>query len=423
MPYEPPQWIKLDHSANIYPATLSRRLAAMFRLSVTLNEVVDPSCLQTALEQTIRRIPLFQYRLKQGVFWFFLEKQEGCPAVQPDAVNPLISIKARDEGHFLFRIRYYACNIALETFHALTDGTGALTFLVTLTAAYMRIRYKTVIPSGKFILPMDEPPHPEEMEDSFHHFIGSWGIIRAEQSAYHAKGQQLPLHQLYILTGKIPIATLKGKCAQYGCTVTTFLAALMIETLQQQQARERKRKPLMVSVPVNLRAFFPSATLRNFASWVNIGIDPRLGHYTLEEIINSLQAQMKLSLNEKALQAKMSGTMRAAQNPVFRVLPSPVKRVILNLGDRLLGDSCCSQSLSNLGNISLPDSMQPYVRELRFILGRSRGKAGSGSCISLNGNLYLTFSRKIREAEFERLFFSRLVEMDIPVEIESNYGR
>ena len=179
----------------------------------------------------------------------------------------------------------------------------------------------------------------------------------------------------------------------------------------------------MVSVPVNLRAFFPSATLRNFASWVNIGIDPRLGHYTLEEIINSLQAQMKLSLNEKALQAKMSGTMRAAQNPVFRVLPSPVKRVILNLGDRLLGDSCCSQSLSNLGNISLPDSMQPYVRELRFILGRSRGKAGSVSCISLNGNLYLTFSRKIREAEFERLFFSRLVEMDIPVEIESNYGR
>jgi hypothetical protein len=116
MPYEPPQWIKLDHSANIYPATLSRRLAAMFRLSVTLNEAVDPVCLQKALEQTIQRIPLFQYRLKQGVFWFFLEKQKGCPAVQPDAVKPLISIKARDEGRFLFRIRFYACNIALR-FH------------------------------------------------------------------------------------------------------------------------------------------------------------------------------------------------------------------------------------------------------------------------------------------------------------------
>ena len=79
MPFEPPQWIKPDHSANIYPAALSRRLAAKFRLSITLNEIIDPPCLQQTLEETIRRIPSFQYRLKQGGFWFYFEKQEGSP--------------------------------------------------------------------------------------------------------------------------------------------------------------------------------------------------------------------------------------------------------------------------------------------------------------------------------------------------------
>lgn len=421
--FRPPQWMKLDHSANVYPATLSRHLAAMFRLSVTLNEAVDPSCLQTALEQTIRRIPSFQYRLKQGVFWFYFEKQEITPIVQPDAVNPLISIKARDERQFLFRVRYFARTIALETFHALTDGTGGLTFLLTLLAAYLQLKHKITIPSGKYILPLNQPPCPEEMEDSFQRFIGLWGTVQAEKPAYHAHGSVLPPEQLYILTGKIPVSALREKCREYGCTVTIFLVAVMIDALQRQAEREGVKKPLMVSVPINLRPFFPSMTLRNFSSWMNIGVDARLGHYTFEEIIGVLQSQMKLCLNEKSLQAKMSGTIRAARHPAFRILLSPIKQILLNAGDRLLGDVCCSQSLSNLGNVTLPEAMNPFVQDLRFILGRSRGKAGSGTCISLNGMLYLSFSRKIQEAEFERLLFSQLVEMGVPVEIESNYGR
>ena len=34
-------WIKLDNAALIYPATLNRKLAAMFRLSITLTENID----------------------------------------------------------------------------------------------------------------------------------------------------------------------------------------------------------------------------------------------------------------------------------------------------------------------------------------------------------------------------------------------
>ena len=40
----------------------------------------------------------------------------------------------------MFRIRYYDKRIAIEYFHALTDGYGGMTFLLTLTAEYLRLK-------------------------------------------------------------------------------------------------------------------------------------------------------------------------------------------------------------------------------------------------------------------------------------------
>ena len=40
--------------------------------------------------------------------------------------------------------------------------------------------------------------------------------------------------------------------------------------------------------------------------------------------------------------------------------------------------------------------------------------------VGYNGNIYLTITRKIQEAEFERILFTTLVNMGVPVLIESN---
>jgi len=57
---------------------------------------------------------------------------------------------------------------------------------------------------------------------------------------------------------------------------------------------------------------------------------------------------------------------------------------------------------------------------MNMILGRSRGKSTSVTSISYKDNMYITFSRNIKESEFERLFFTKLVELGIDVYIESN---
>ena len=54
---ETPNWMRLDNAAKIYPAALKRSWSAMFRLSATLSEDVEPDILQEALNETLKRFP------------------------------------------------------------------------------------------------------------------------------------------------------------------------------------------------------------------------------------------------------------------------------------------------------------------------------------------------------------------------------
>ena len=41
-----PNWIKLDTAATIYPSTLTKRYASMFRMTISLTESVDKEILK-----------------------------------------------------------------------------------------------------------------------------------------------------------------------------------------------------------------------------------------------------------------------------------------------------------------------------------------------------------------------------------------
>ena len=52
---------------------------------------------------------------------------------------------------------------------------------------------------------------------------------------------------------------------------------------------------------------YPSQTVRNFATFINPGVDPRYGEYDLEEIIQHIHHFMRLRLNEKIPQRRAVG--------------------------------------------------------------------------------------------------------------------
>ncbi len=420
----PKKWMKLDNAAKIYPAAMRRDWAAMFRVSANLTEEVDPDILARALESTLRRFPGFAVQMRRGLFWYYLEHLDGCPQIQPDVNNPCVRLLPAENGGFAFRVRYYRKRIAVEIFHVLTDGTGGLCFLKTLVAEYLRLRYGAQIPRDGEILDCTVPAPPEETEDGFMALPPTSSRTRRESNAFHLKGTDETDGFVNITTGIIPVQEVLARAREKGVSMTEYLVAVMLLSLdhiQRGQCRRASRlRPLKVNVPVNLRPLFHKRTMRNFASYVNPGIDPRLGAYTLDETLAAVHHYMGAEVTGKMLAAKITTNVRSERNPVLRVMPLFVKNAAMRFAFYLVGDRKSTTSLSNLGAVRLPAEMEQYVTRLDFILGPLSSNRDVCAAISYRDTLYLNFTRNIREPDFEREFFTRLVKLGIHVKIESN---
>ena len=413
-------WLKLDNAALIYPALLSKKIAPMFRLSVSLKENIDLNTLNMALIHIMNRFPTFNFQLKEGLFWCYFDKINNKPIITGDYNNPLLRINFKDNKYYMFRTRVYKNRIAVEIFHSLTDGTGGLTFLLTLTAEYLKLKYKIKIKYNDLILNPNDKPNEEEYQDSFFRYASKNGKLEKNHKAYHIKGIKEEDHLLNIITGKINISKLKRISKQYNATITEFITAIMIDSLYKISSKNNNRKPIMISIPINLRKIYYTKTLRNFSSYVNVGIKPTEKGYSLQDIINSIQKQMKDLTKEEVVNSKISANVALERNIFIRIIPMFIKKHIMAYVGTKKGDNYITTTFSNLGLVDLPEQMSEYVTDFNFILGKSKITSGSVSAIGYKNTLYITFSRKIKESEFERIFFTTLVNMGLKVEIESN---
>ena len=126
------KWRTLENTAKIFPATSGKKDERVFRLSCQLTEEIDPVKLQKALDLCMEDYSLFLCVLRCGIFWNYLEESELKPVVREEYRPPCSQIYVRDQKNLLFEVTYYKKRINFETYHALTDGTGALQFLRTL---------------------------------------------------------------------------------------------------------------------------------------------------------------------------------------------------------------------------------------------------------------------------------------------------
>ena len=418
------RWMKLDNAAKIYPVARSRRWTALFRLSAELDEPIDPDILAQAQRSTLRRFPGFAQRLRHGLFWYYLEHIDGEPEIQQDVGNPCVRMVLKENGGFMFRVRYHACRIAVEIFHVLADGTGGICFLQTLVAEYLRLRYGLEIPRSDSILDCSQKPQPDELEDSYLKYAREQTRSRGEPSAYHIRGTDEPIEIIHITTGILPTDAVLAQAKQYGATLTEYLTAVLllsVDAIQRQTQRKSKRfRPVKICIPVNLRKYYPTNTMRNFASYVNPGIDPKLGRYTLEETIRAVHSFMGLEASEKMLNAKFTANVKVEQNRALRIAPLFLKKWAMRCAFYLQGDRQTSTLLSNLGQVRLPAPMARHVRRFDFIIGPLSYNRVCSACVSYDGTLMINFTRTIAEPVLERTFFTYLVKQGIPVRIESN---
>ena len=418
----PKRWFRLDTAALIFPATMSRRWANVFRQSVTLDEEIDPQLLQQAVDDLRYRFPTFYVRLGSGLFWCYLEESEGTPRVREDYAYPLTPMKPSQLREHCMRVLYYRDRLAVEFFHSLSDGGGANVYLKALTARYLELRHGLKGPFGD-IPEWDSQPDLEESEDSFYKYSSGYAAPRESARAYHIRGTREPGGFRHLVTGICDTQTLLDRAHGYNCSFTVFLAALMAKCLIEQQ-REKvaygRQKQVMVTIPVDMRRLYGSRTLRNFVLTVGIGVDPRQGDYSLEELCRIMGGQLASEATPQGMAGRIAANVLPQQNKLLRLAPLFIKNIAMGIVYRRTGESTGCINISNLGNMTFPEPLAEHVKRADFIIGNQLTYPNNCSVVSYGGKTYINMIRNIRESDLERRFFSGLVELGVPVDIESN---
>ncbi len=418
------RWMKLDNAAKIYPAAKRRNWNNFFRISATLTEPIDVAVLRSALDVTARRFPSIAVRLRRGVFWYYLEQVPHPPTIQEEKSCPLAHVPFHEVRQCAFRVLVYHNRFAVEFFHALTDGTGGLTFFKTLLAEYLSQKYSLTIPAGDGVLGRLEEPDEEELEDSFLRYAGSVKASRRESTAWHLTGTPEKDGFKDLVTMMIPAPALKDCAKAHGVTVTELLCAAMMQAICRLQAEKvpqrRLRKPVKVLLPVNLRNLFPSRTLRNFASYITPEVDPRMGDYTFDDICAAVHHRMGLENNPQTMRAKFATNVASEQSPLLRVMPLFIKNLAMKAVFDTVGECKSCLCLSNLGVVRLPEIMAPYVARMDFIIGVQAKAPHNCGVLTWNDTVYINCIRSIQEPELELHFYRVLHQLGLPVKVESN---
>ena len=418
------RWMRLDNAAKIYPAAKRRNWNNFFRISATLTEPIDTGVLASALDVTARRFPSIAVRLRRGVFWYYLEEIPKTPSIQPEKSCPLAHAPFHEVRQCAFRVLVYKNRVAVEFFHALTDGTGALVFVKTLLAEYLSEKYGLSVPAEKGVLGRLEEPSPEELEDSFAHYAGDVTASRAESTAYHLSGTPERDGYKNLVTMMIPAERLRACAKEHGVSVTELLCAAMMQAIGELQAEKvpnvRHRKPVKVLIPVNLRNLFPSRSLRNFASYITPEIDPRMGDCSFSELCSLVHHKMGLENNRRTMRAKFAANVASERSPILRVMPLFIKNIAMKAVFDAVGECKSCLCLSNLGRVELPEVMVPYVQRMDFIIGVQARAPHDCGVVTWGDTVYINCIRSIQEPELEYRFYRVLHRLGLPVKVESN---
>jgi hypothetical protein len=414
-------WLTLDNAAKIYPPTTTEQSPSVFRLSATLNEPVRLRALSAAVESAMRRCPYYQVHLRRGFFWYYLQRHNELPRIQLLDPVHIPDFPLRDATAHLLRVNARESTIAVDYSHILTDGHGGVKFLLMLVAEYLRA---CGIEPGRHpdMLDPGEKPGVEEYEDAFKKYHKGGAPKPGNlPPAYHVPGDTGGRRGFRRITGRMPVDKVLDLARSMGASLTEYLAAVYMVSLAEiyqsevNAGKRPGRSVIRIEVPVNMRRFYPSTTMRNFSLYAAPEMDMKLGVYGFDEVLSRVHHGMQLQVTRKELDRQISRNVGAELNAAIRVMPLFIKDAFLSWVYSRLGENLYTGVLSNLGKVEVPAEMARHVKSVELVLNPNHGMKRSCTVISYQNDLAVTFCSLVESRELERLFFTRLAGNHIPV--------
>ncbi|NTV89525.1 MAG: hypothetical protein HGA22_04065, partial [Clostridiales bacterium] len=406
------EWSRLDNASKFFSATSNDKDTKVFRIACELYEAVDAEVLQKALDITMERFPLYRSVLRRGVFWYYIENSDIKPVVEKETKPVCAPIYLRDRRNLLFRVFFHNCRINLEVFHALSDGTGALWFMQTLVHYYLLLRHKPDFAGSEPKLNYGASIS-RQLDDSFNrHYSGKDSIIPmlpesksgTTKKAYVIRGNRIEDNRIKVIEGLLSAKAVLKEAHEYDTTLTIYLTALFIYSIYKDMPAHKGNKPVVLSVPINLRQFYESESARNFFSTINISYDFSSGATEFGDVVKSVAESFKKELAEERMAKHIHRFMSLERNIITRLIPLPLKDYTIRVANKLI-DREVSAAISNVGRITMPPEFERYIRQFSIMTSARRPQL---TICTYGDKLVASFTSPLRETEIQRIFFNSL---------------
>jgi hypothetical protein len=413
------RWFRLDNAAKIYPVIQSAKNSGIYRMSVFLDETIDPSRLRDAVMDCRDRFPAFFVKLHLGLFWYYTDANDKEPLVVNESPFACRSIMTHKNNGFMFSFFYYENKISLEMFHSLSDGGGAFEFFKLVLYRYLEHSGHTQINDGTVFSLLDFPSL-QELEDSYNVYYTQPSHLKDPfPVAYRISGKHFLRDGISITSGRIPTHDLYAFAKSKNASISQIIVANWIQAIiRQGDPRALRKHPITISVPVNLRKYFSSYSIRNFSLYFNVTyhVQSQEDHFDL--ILDRVKRDFSEQLTKDKLQERLNKNVSFERNFLVRICPLFLKKLMFKIGYALIGHKPITSSVTNFGNVALPETMRSHIEAFEFNL--ASGTKPGIAVVSYDNVTAIVISSCFKNSGLEQTVFQFFGKENLSVRIHTN---
>lgn len=411
-------WRRLDNSAKIFPMSAGQKYSTVFRLSVVLEQEIQPDILQKALISTLEKYDAFKVKMKAGLFWYYLEQNIKEPIVEEEKDYPCKYIAPKRNNGYLFKVTYFKNKINIDIFHVLTDGNGGATFFKEIVYTYLEMCNPEQLKQENRQIRKIE----YDTEDSYIKNYDKTSKSNANgKKAFILKGKKIKLGAISVIHQIINLKQLKQESNKYDATITQYLTAVLLYVIYNEYYKKYKgKKPIKICIPVNLKKYFPSKTISNFFSYITIVTKVNKQPLnTFEQIVEFVKDEFKFRLTEQEILKTMSANVKLGNHIFIKSIPLILKNIIVRLS-YLQIRKYTTITYSNIGRIGIIGDYQKYINYFLMLIAPEPVEKIKCSSCTFENKLVFTFTSILNSNKIEKEFYNFLKNKNIDISIESN---
>lgn len=348
------------------------------RIVAALTMQIDPAIMAASLEEALTRFPHFAVGLQQDRV-VFREVNAEVPVFEEDADQPFSFDDPALNG-YLFKVTYAHKTVCFDFHRAMADEAGMMTFVKSVLFDYLEKAGYPVTTGGaikllssEYFKAEGEDPMPR-LDDAQASRPVWYMDARAVVPAAHDE----PLEEVVHI--RVPVVKLRKEYADIVNIPVTYIAPLFSHAVHEMYGGEIEAGEYVVaSVQVNLRPYYPSATMRPYHTSVYLAYNRNLSDYPYSTVLMSqkklLEAQLKPDTLAYSAQRKIAAVEKAYEGTIEKI-----DERFSTMQEGLRAKS--TYDIAGLGHVILPESMQRLVTELYPVI------PSSGRTFSVTAELF-----------------------------------